>query len=67
MATNDIRDRPRARHSRPEGVEQFGIEAVPAGLRTVHWLDLLAIVFNFPVNPGVIPVGRLAVASDLSS
>ena len=56
----------RAHYRQPRGVEQFGIEAIPPELKTVRWFDLFAIVFNFLVNPGVILVGGLAVASGLS-
>lgn len=71
MGANDsgaggIEDSLRARYHQPKGVEQFGIEAIPAELKTVRWYDLFAIVFNFLVNPGVILVGGLAVAAGLS-
>ena len=60
MATTGIQDKLRARYRQPRGVEQFGIEAIPANLKTVRWYDLFAIVFNFLVNPGVILVGGLS-------
>ena len=66
MTANDIQNSLRARYHQPRGVEQFGIEAIPADLKTVRWYDLFAIVFNFLVNPGVILVGGLAVAAGLS-
>ena len=28
------------RYHQPKGVEQFGIEAIPTGLKTVKWYDL---------------------------
>lgn len=66
MDSTEIEGDLRARYHQPRGVEQFGIEAIPPELKTVRWFDLFAIVFNFLVNPGVILVGGLAVASGLS-
>lgn len=66
MVVSNFEDDLRARYHQPQGVEQFGIEAIPPELKTVRWYDLFAIVFNFLVNPGVILVGGLAVASGLS-
>lgn len=62
----NIEERLRARYHQPKGVEQFGIEAIPSHLKTVRWIDLFSIVFNFLVNPGVILVAGLAVAAGLS-
>ena len=66
MPTTNVQDKLRARYRQPKGVEQFGIEAVPAELKTVRWYDLFSIVFNFLVNPGVILVAGLTVAAGLS-
>jgi nucleobase:cation symporter-1, NCS1 family len=65
-SASDIEDHLRARYHQPRGVEQFGIEAIPSHLKTVRWFDLFSIIFNFLVNPGVILVAGLAVASGLS-
>ena len=45
------------------GVEEYGVEAVPAGLRTVSWRDLFAINFTFFLNPVMYVLGALAVAA----
>jgi NCS1 nucleoside transporter family len=63
---SEIEEKIRRRYRQPKGVEQFGIEPVPAELKTVGWLDIFAIVFGFALNPGSILVGGLAVASGLS-
>jgi NCS1 family nucleobase:cation symporter-1 len=65
-STAEIEEHLRARYHQPSGVEQFGIEAIPSHLKTVRWFDLFSIIFNFLVNPGVILVAGLAVASGLS-
>lgn len=43
------------------GVERFGIEPIPAELRTVGWHDLFAILFTFNLSPLVYVLGALAV------
>jgi NCS1 nucleoside transporter family len=61
-----IEDRLSHRYHQPRGVEQFGIEPVPAELRRVGWFDLFSIMFNFLINPGSMLIGGLAVAAGLS-
>src|SRR5581483_750817 len=43
-------------------VEEFGVEPIPAGLRTTRWRDLFAITFTFFLNPVMYVVGAIAVA-----
>ena len=43
-------------------VEEFGVEPIPAELRTVGWRDLFAINFTFFLNPVMYVLGALAVA-----
>ena len=54
------------RYHQPQGVEQFGIEAIPATKKTVKWYDLFSIILNFLVNPATILRGGLGVAAGLS-
>jgi NCS1 nucleoside transporter family len=54
------------RYHQPSGVEQFGIEPIPAAKKTVKWYDLFAIILNFLVNPATILRGGLGVAAGLS-
>ena len=54
------------RYRQPNGVEQFGIEAVPESRKTVKWYDLFSIILNFLVNPATILRGGLGVAAGLS-
>jgi NCS1 nucleoside transporter family len=54
------------RYRQPNGVEHFGIEAVPESRKTVKWYDLFSIILNFLVNPGTILRGGLGVAAGLS-
>jgi nucleobase:cation symporter-1, NCS1 family len=54
------------RYHQPSGVEQFGIEAIPEGLKTVRWYDLFAIILNFLISPSTILRGGLGVAAGLS-
>ncbi len=54
------------KYRQPKGVEQFGIEAVPPELKTAHWWDLFNIIINFLIQPGMIVIAGLAVASGLS-
>jgi nucleobase:cation symporter-1, NCS1 family len=54
------------RYHQPKGVEQFGIEAIPAALKTVRWYDLFAIILNFLISPSTILRGGLGVAAGLS-
>jgi NCS1 family nucleobase:cation symporter-1 len=42
-------------------VEGFGVEPIPAELRTVGWRDLFAINFTFFLNPVMYLLGALAV------
>jgi NCS1 nucleoside transporter family len=42
-------------------VETYGVEPVPAELRTVGWRDLFAITFTFFLNPVMYVLGALAV------
>ncbi|HKP18167.1 MAG TPA: cytosine permease [Gaiellaceae bacterium] len=43
-------------------VEEFGVEPIPAELRTVRWRDLFAINFTFFLNPVMYVLGAIAVA-----
>ena len=54
------------KYRQPRGVEQFGVEPIPAHLKTVNWYDLFFIVVNFIINPAQILIARLAVAAGLS-
>jgi nucleobase:cation symporter-1, NCS1 family len=54
------------RYHQPSGVEQFGIEAIPDGKKTVKWYDVFSIILNFLVNPATILRGGLGVAAGLS-
>lgn len=54
------------RYRQPKGVEQFGIEAVPPELKTAHWWDLFNIIVNFLIQPGMMVIAGLAIASGLS-
>ncbi len=42
-------------------VEEYGVEPIPAHLRTVGWRDLFAINFTFFLNPVMYVLGALAV------
>jgi NCS1 family nucleobase:cation symporter-1 len=42
-------------------VEEYGVEPVPAELKTVGWRDLFAINFTFFLNPVMYVLGALAV------
>ncbi|HEY1370784.1 MAG TPA: cytosine permease [Gaiellaceae bacterium] len=44
-------------------VEEYGVEPVPAELRTVGWRDLFTINFTFFLNPVMYVLGALAVAA----
>jgi NCS1 family nucleobase:cation symporter-1 len=44
-------------------VEAYGVEPIPAELRTVGWRDLFAINFTFFLNPVMYVLGALAVAA----
>jgi nucleobase:cation symporter-1, NCS1 family len=44
-------------------VEAYGVEPVPARLRTVGWRDLFAINFTFFLNPVMYVLGALAVVA----
>ena len=54
------------RYHQPSGVEQFGIEAIPEGKKTVRWYDLFAIILYFLISPATILRGGLGVAAGLS-
>jgi len=43
-------------------VEEFGVEPIPAELRTTRWRDLFAINFTFFLNPVMYVLGAIAVA-----
>jgi cytosine permease len=45
------------------GVEHYGIEPIPAELRTAGWRDLFAINFTFFLNPVMYVLGALAVTA----
>ena len=44
-------------------VEEFGVEPIPAELRTVGWRDLFAILFTFNLSPLVYVLGAIAVTA----
>jgi NCS1 nucleoside transporter family len=44
-------------------VEGFGVEPIPAELRTARWRDLFAINFTFFLNPVMYVLGALAVVA----
>ena len=44
-------------------VEAYGVEPIPAELRTVSWRDLFAINFTFFLNPVMYLLGALAVTA----
>ena len=56
-----------ARHGVAErlvpAVEAYGVEPIPAELRTAGWRDLFAINFTFFLNPVMYVLGALAVAA----
>jgi len=43
-------------------VEEYGVEPIPAELRTAGWRDLFAINFTFFLNPVMYVLGAIAVA-----
>jgi len=45
----------------PPAVEEFGVEPIPAELRTARWRDLFAINFTFFLNPVMYLLGAFAV------
>ena len=55
-----------AAYHQPKHVEQFGIEPIPAALKTVRWYDLFFIVINFLINPATILTAGMAVVAGLS-
>jgi nucleobase:cation symporter-1, NCS1 family len=65
-SATDIERDLRGRYRQPAGVEQFGIEPVPAARQDVGWFDLFSIMFNFLINPGTLLTGGLMVAAGLS-
>ncbi len=50
------------RASRVPAVEEYGVEPIPAELRTTRWRDLFAINFTFFLNPVMYVLGAIAVA-----
>ena len=44
-------------------VEAYGVEPIPAELRTAGWRDLFAITFTFFLNPVMYVLGALAVVA----
>jgi NCS1 nucleoside transporter family len=42
-------------------VEEYGVEPIPAELRTTRWRDLFAITFTFFLNPVMYVLGAIAV------
>ncbi len=44
-------------------IESYGIEPIPARLRTVGWRDLFAINFTFFLNPVMYVLGAFAVVA----
>jgi len=44
-------------------IEEYGVEPIPAELRTVGWRDLFAINFTFFLNPVMYVLGALAVVA----
>ena len=56
----------RHRYRQPKGIEQFGIEPIPEGKKTVGAFDIFSILLGLALNPGSILVGGLAVVSGLS-
>ncbi len=56
----------RYRYRQPKGVEQFGIEPIPEGKKTVGGFDIFSIILGLALNPGSILIGGLAVVSGLS-
>jgi NCS1 family nucleobase:cation symporter-1 len=44
-------------------IEEYGVEPIPAELRTTRWPGLFAINFTFFLNPVMYVLGALAVAS----
>jgi NCS1 nucleoside transporter family len=44
-------------------IEEYGVEPIPAQLRTVGWRDLFAINFTFFLNPVMYLLGALAVSA----
>jgi NCS1 family nucleobase:cation symporter-1 len=55
-----------AHYHQPKQVEQFGVEPIPAALKTVRWYDLFFIIINFMINPATILTAGMAVAAGLS-
>jgi NCS1 nucleoside transporter family len=43
-------------------VEEYGVEPIPAELRTARWRDLFAINFTFFLNPVMYVIGAIVVA-----
>jgi nucleobase:cation symporter-1, NCS1 family len=53
-------------YHQPQGVEQFGLEAIPQELKVVAWYDLFLIIVNFLINPASILIGGMSVVAGLS-
>ena len=52
--------------TQPRGVEQHGVEPIPAGERSVGWWNLFQILINVMLNPGMILAPGLAIVAGLS-
>jgi cytosine permease len=50
-------------HALPAGIERFGVEPVPAELRTTTWRDLVGVLVGFNLNPLMYVIGALAATS----
>jgi nucleobase:cation symporter-1, NCS1 family len=61
-----IEEQIRRRYHQPKGIEQFGVEPIPAEKKTVRALDIFSIILGLCLSPGSIMVGGLAVVSGLS-
>ena len=48
-------------HRVPRGVERYGIEPIPAELRTVGWHDLFAMMLAFNLSPFMYVLGAIVV------
>jgi NCS1 nucleoside transporter family len=50
-----------SKHRVPRGVERYGIEPIPAELRTVGWRDLFAMMLAFNLSPFMYVLGAIVV------
>jgi len=60
-ATHALEEEARGRTRGSLTIEEFGVEPIPAELRTVGWRDLFAINFTFFLNPVMYLLGAFAV------